>query len=106
MTTGSRSGYGTTGSSSDPPACPRYPPGRQGSSHHAELARSPVDHSREVLVNLIGNTRRRTGVEIHSELDESAYQIAIKVTDAELAAMRLKKDRFHGEWNYSILPRN
>jgi Rhodopirellula transposase DDE domain len=61
--------------------------------------------SREVVVNLIGNTRTKTGLEIHSELDESAYQTAIKVTDAELAAVRLKKDRFHGEWNYTILPR-
>ena len=61
--------------------------------------------SREVVVNLIGNTQTRTGLEIHSELDESAYQTAIKVTDVELAAVRLKKDRFHGEWNYTILPR-
>jgi hypothetical protein len=61
--------------------------------------------SREVVVNLIGNTRTRTGLEIHSELDESAYQTAIKVTDVELAAVRLRKDRFHGEWNYTILPR-
>ena len=61
--------------------------------------------SREVVVNLIGNTRTKTGLEIHSELDEGAYQTAIKVTDAELAAVRLKKDPFHGEWNYTILPR-
>src|SRR5215471_9231026 len=62
--------------------------------------------SREVVVNLIGNTRTRTGLEIRSELDEGEYQTAIKVTDAELAAVRLKKDRFHGEWNYTILPKN
>jgi Rhodopirellula transposase DDE domain len=61
--------------------------------------------SREVVVNLIGNTRTKTGLEIHSELDESAYQTAIKVRDVELAAVRLKKDQFHGEWNYTILPR-
>ena len=29
--------------------------------------------SREVVVNLIGNTRTRTGLEIHSELDENEY---------------------------------
>jgi hypothetical protein len=61
--------------------------------------------SREVVVNLIGNTRTRTGLEIHSELDEGEYQTAIKVTNAELAAVRLKRDAFHGEWNYTILPR-
>jgi hypothetical protein len=62
--------------------------------------------SRAVVVNLIGNTRTKAGLEIHSELDENAYRTAIKVTDAEVAAVPLKKDRFHGEWNYSILPRN
>jgi hypothetical protein len=61
--------------------------------------------SRAVVVNLIGNTRTKTGLEIQSELDEGAYQTAIKVTDAELAAVRLKKDQFHGEWNYTISPR-
>jgi hypothetical protein len=61
--------------------------------------------SRAVVVNLIGNTRTSTGLEIHSELDENAYQTAIKVSNAQLAAVRLKKDRFHGEWNYTILPK-
>ena len=61
--------------------------------------------SREVVVNLIGNTTTKTGLEIQSELDEGAYQTGIKVTDEELAAVRMKKDQFHGEWNYTILPR-
>ncbi len=47
----------------------------------------------------------KTGLEIHSELDEGEYQTAIKVTNAELAAVRLKRDAFHGKWNYTILPR-
>jgi len=61
--------------------------------------------SRAVVVNLIGSTRTSTGLEIHSELDENAYQTAIKVKDVELAAVQLKKEDFHGEWNYTILPR-
>jgi hypothetical protein len=61
--------------------------------------------SRAVVVNLIGSTRTSTGLEIHSELDEKAYPTAIKVTNEELASVRLKKDSFHGEWNYTILPR-
>jgi hypothetical protein len=61
--------------------------------------------SRAVVVNLIGSTRTSTGLEIHAELDESAYQTAIKVKDVELAAVQLKKEEFHGEWNYTILPR-
>jgi Rhodopirellula transposase DDE domain len=60
--------------------------------------------SRAVVVNLIGGTRTSTGLEIHSELDENLYQTAIKVKDVELAAVRLKKEEFHGEWNDTILP--
>ena len=61
--------------------------------------------SRAVVVNLIGNTRTSTGLEIHSELDENEYPIGKKVPDEELEGVRMKKNRFHGEWNYTILPR-
>jgi len=40
--------------------------------------------SRAVVVNLIGNTRTSTGLEIHSELDENEYPTGMKVTDEEL----------------------
>jgi len=26
------------------------------------------------------------------------------VTNEELAGVRLKRDNFHGEWNYTVLP--
>src|SRR5215468_974201 len=61
--------------------------------------------SRAVIVNLIGNTKTRTGLTINAELDENAYPTGIKVSDAELAAVRLKRAKFHGDWNYTILPR-
>jgi Rhodopirellula transposase DDE domain len=61
--------------------------------------------SRAVVVDLIGNTRTSTGLEIHSELDENEYPTGMKVTDEELGGVRMKKNRFHGEWNYTILPR-
>jgi hypothetical protein len=60
--------------------------------------------SHEVIVNLIGNTTTQTGLTIRAELDREAYPTGIKVSDAELAAVRLQRDEFHGEWNYSILP--
>jgi hypothetical protein len=56
-------------------------------------------------VNLIGNTKTRTGLTINAELDENTYPTGIKVSAAELAAIRLKPDTFHGDWNYTILPR-
>ncbi|MBI1918718.1 MAG: hypothetical protein HYS12_28825, partial [Planctomycetes bacterium] len=30
----------------------------------------------------------------------------IKVTDEELAGVRIKRNKFHGEWNYTILPKH
>jgi DDE family transposase len=60
--------------------------------------------SHEVVVNLIGSTRTRAGLRIQAELDTTSYATGVKVTNQELKAVRLKKDKFHGEWNYCILP--
>lgn len=60
----------------------------------------------EVVVESIGNTQTTTGLEIHVWLDESTYEKGRKVTDTELAECYIKRNRFHGEWNYEIHPRN
>jgi len=60
--------------------------------------------SREVIVNLIGSTTTAKGLSINSELDESAYPTGIKVSDKELAAVRITHKKFHGDWNYKISP--
>jgi hypothetical protein len=60
--------------------------------------------SRAVIVNLIGDTRTETGLRIQAELDTNSYKTGVKVTDKELEAVRLKRDKFHGEWNYTVLP--
>jgi hypothetical protein len=61
--------------------------------------------SRAVVVNLIGSTTTTTGLTIHAELDESEYPTGTKVTDEELAGVCIRRNKFHGEWNYTILPR-
>jgi hypothetical protein len=61
--------------------------------------------SHEVIVNLIANTTTQTGLTIKAELDTRQYETGIKVSDAELATLHLRKARFHGDWNYIILPR-
>ena len=61
--------------------------------------------SREVVVNLIGNTTTATGLQIRSQLDENSYEAGIKVTDDELANLAIERDEFHGEWNYRLRPR-
>jgi hypothetical protein len=60
--------------------------------------------SHEVIVNLIGNTTTEKGLRIHAEQDTNRYPIGIKVADEELAAVRLQRHPFHGEWNYTVLP--
>jgi hypothetical protein len=60
--------------------------------------------SRAVVVNLIGNTKTKAGLHIEAELDSNAYETGVEVTDEELAAVRMEKDQFHGEWNYTISP--
>jgi hypothetical protein len=61
--------------------------------------------SRAIIVNLIGNTTTQKGLHIEAALDANAYETKIQVTDAELAAVKIKHDKFHGEWNYTIVPR-
>ena len=61
--------------------------------------------SREVVVNLIGHTTTKTGLAIRSELDEGSYPTGRKVSDDQMEGLSIKRDKFHGEWNYSILPR-
>jgi hypothetical protein len=61
--------------------------------------------SRAVIVDLIGHTTTRAGLEIEAELDTGTYKKGIKVTDDELAAVRITRDDFHGEWNYTISPK-
>jgi transposase len=61
--------------------------------------------SHEVIVNLIASTTTETGLKVHSELDPRSYPAGIKVTDREVAQIALRRDRFHGDWNYTIHPR-
>jgi transposase len=62
--------------------------------------------SHEVIVNLIAATTTRKGLQVRAELDSKPYPKGIKVTDEEFAAIRIMRDEFHGEWNYTILPSN
>lgn len=59
----------------------------------------------EIVVQLIGATRTEQGLEVHAWLDESIYEKARKVPNADLATVRIKRHKFHGEWNYEIIPR-
>jgi Rhodopirellula transposase DDE domain len=60
--------------------------------------------SSAVVVNLIAATTTTSGLTIHAELDEGEYPAGTKVSEAEFADIRLVYNKFHGEWNYTILP--
>ena len=60
--------------------------------------------SRAMVVNLIGSTTTKAGLHIEAELDSNTYETGIEVSDEELAAIHIKKDTFHGDWNYTITP--
>src|SRR5574337_499819 len=60
--------------------------------------------SHAVLVQLIAATKTKTGLEGRCELDPNAYPAGIKVSDDDLAAIKITRHDFHGEWNYTIHP--
>lgn len=60
----------------------------------------------EIVVESIGNTKTAEGLEVHVWLDESTYEKGRKVSDQELAECTIIRNKFHGEWNYVIRPRN
>jgi len=61
--------------------------------------------SHEVIVKLIAATTTKTGLKVRSGLDENAYPAGVSVSDADMQTLYLRPDAFHGEWNYSLLPR-
>ena len=58
--------------------------------------------TREVVVNLISNTKTKTGLQIQAQLDEETYETGIKVPEAMFKAILIEADTFHGTWNYKI----
>jgi len=60
---------------------------------------------RATVVNLIGNTKTKSGLKIWARLDENTYEKGIKISDELLNSVNIKKEDFHGEWNYIIYPK-
>jgi len=60
--------------------------------------------SHQVILQLIAATTTNTGLCVTCDMDANSYPKGITVTDAEIAAINIKLDPFHGEWNYTISP--
>ena len=61
--------------------------------------------SHEVIVNTIAATTTRTGLRVHAELDTSAYDTGIKVSDRQMDALPLARHDWHGDWNCTLHPK-
>lgn len=60
----------------------------------------------EIVVNLIGSTKTKEGLEVHAWLDGRKYDKGRQISDAEFAEIHIQRNQFHGDWNYEIHPRN
>jgi hypothetical protein len=49
---------------------------------------------------------RDHGLRVRAEVDPGKYPKGVKVSNKEVANLRIERDKFHGEWNYTILSRS
>jgi len=61
--------------------------------------------SYQVVIDLIAATTTSTGLKVYARLDTNTYKTKLKVTDAEINAVNITREQFHGEWNYTIHPK-
>ncbi|GAC1359379.1 MAG: ISAzo13 family transposase [Ktedonobacteraceae bacterium] len=58
-----------------------------------------------VILQLIAATTTQAGLTVQCQLDTTNYPAGRKISDEEMATLCIQPDSFHGEWNYTILPR-
>ena len=59
----------------------------------------------ETVVELIGNTTTKTGLTVKVIIDKNVYETGKRISDEDFAKINIKKNAFHGEWNYTIKPK-
>src|ERR1700719_881961 len=60
--------------------------------------------SHQAIVQLIASTTTKTGLMVRAALDTHKYETGLKVSDDQMAKLRLTRANFHGDWNYTIHP--
>jgi predicted transcriptional regulator len=53
---------------------------------------------------LIAATTTKSQLKVFAEWDQGTYPKGIKVSDDEVSDVPIKTHKWHGEWNYTILP--
>jgi hypothetical protein len=62
--------------------------------------------SLETIINLIGATTTTTGLTVTAYLDTGDYPTGIKITNRQMKDLPITRDPWHGEWNYTLHPRD
>lgn len=57
------------------------------------------------VVDLIARTKTTTSLTVKARLDRRKYEKGRKVTKEQIEALNIVRDKFHGEWNYTIKPK-
>ena len=73
------------------------------SAHPARWRGEPL-RDYQTVVKLIAKTTTVKGLKVTCRLDRRKYATGRKVSDEEMKRLNLKRDTFHGEWNYVIRP--
>ena len=73
--------------------------------HITQNWRGKVLRTFETIVDLIGSTRTAAGLRMQARLDAGTYPTGVVTTDAEMDALSLHREAFHGDWNYALQPR-
>jgi Rhodopirellula transposase DDE domain len=56
----------------------------------------------QVVIETIAATTTKSGLTVEAVLDEGAYPTKLKVSNAQMRAVPLTRQAFHGEWNYTV----
>ncbi len=56
------------------------------------------------IINLIRATTTETGLRVYCDIDENHYPKGIAIDKATIDALNIRREPFHGEWNYTFMP--
>ncbi len=88
-----------------------FPPGKWNKIEHRMFChitrnwRGRPLVSYQVIVKLVAATTTDAGLTIRSDLNENSYPLGVKVSNDEMDGLAIRRDSFHGEWNYTLTPR-
>ena len=56
------------------------------------------------VIKLIKSTKTSKGLSVKAIIDKKVYEKGIKVSKSDYGKINIIRNKFHGEWNYSIFP--